>query len=1542
MRRASASASCATSRSCASWPGWCTPVPQAERLRPREVVEILARSVMMEMDFRLEAAAASELAENTKDDLDFPRAEARMGADRPRGAVGRVDRGHPPAQRGGDRRPGARPADHRADRHPELPAPRDPRRLLPRRHAPGEPAGGRRGPPGGGGFRHHGPPRPERAPLPRRDPARLHPARLSPGGAGAFRGGLRAGPPLGGGFRAGDPGDRRADPPAPGRRDLDGQGADPAVRRHRPVRHEHPHRAGDAPEDHGGGGGRRPLPRPAARHVDHGRAGRARLDRRNMGPVGRAQSGLEALRVVSDVVGDIPDLAMRLKRVLVRLDEAGTGDARPGALRPQRTLSGDLVDAGSLGDCRRGADAGVPRGVNPHRGSARRGAAIPGQVRRDRSIPWRAPVGLTGQSAPILGRDVLGGEHDHRHVAAVRARPERPQEGEAVHLGHHQIQQDQARPFRFEGREGAQAVLGLAHREALALEIGADMAPNVRLVVDDEDRPATGRRPEAVDDLAQTSPVDRLLQVVGGAEREGEVLLVEDRHHHDRLSRRSRDRRAWPRSTAQPSICGMVTSRSTARGCRLRARSSPRRPSSATVTEKPSRSRKRASRSRVAASSSITKMVPRSPGPAALSASASSAAPVSKRTGRVSVKVVPSPCRLSTAIAPPSISAKARVIARPSPVPPKRRVVEASAWVKRSKQPPHLLRCHPDPGIGHGEAHRRVDPGDREGDPAVLGELRGVAQEIDQALAQLGDVGVGAAQIRLQRQRQGVALLGDQTFDRDGDLLDHGGDVEILGVDLDPVGLDLGNVEHVVDQAEEVPGVGLDLLHVGDQVGLADILQLLLHHLGIAITAESGVRNSWLILARNWLLAALAASAAARAASMAASASLRSVMSVWVPTHSRRVPSDSRIGTARTLMCRYAPEAARIGAPSRRAPGCSGRGTTRPGPPGVGAGCPPGWRSRRWPRWPRSANGTAPRCGADGPRPNGGWSRRPRRGRRPPRSHRSRRSPRPGAGRSSSRSGGHRRERREPARPPGRSARPGRPSGPRRASVRVLPGGSEAWPRSARRDRPRSRVRSSWRAPGSCADLQVAVEEAEAHRRVGEHAVEQAGHAQGFLPAHQSEAGEQHDRAQRRRPREQEQQEPAPTLDRLKGGETLQRRGLTGRRLGADRVHQLLAFAGADQLDGRLEPLIAPRRHDPGREVPLLRDQAGERGAAGADRILRGRAEAGEFRLNLGEGARVGGEVILAADQDEAPLARLQVLHLGDQALDPGDGVVRVGRRSPVASPSLEGGVEGGARLGVGGNVVDGRAAELLQPEVGTGVEPDDVHALLQGRDEGQEQRPVQAALVEPVGLDVRGRHHRDAPPEQGIEQATQEHRVGDVGDGELVEAQQCRLVGELVGHRPNRVVALDGAGLERLPVHQHGLAAPDRAPDVEAPDRFGFVLAPEQPAEGARLAGALATLQVQDQAVEGAHQMPLGRIALDRPGGDQGLVSARGPAQARPRWPAPPATGRCACRICRSRRRFLAAGRGTGSAPPAPASAVNDPGPVPVPRKLGLNQPRG
>ncbi len=44
---------------------------EAQRLRPIEIVDTLARSVAMEMDLRLEAAALSEMAENTVDDPDF-------------------------------------------------------------------------------------------------------------------------------------------------------------------------------------------------------------------------------------------------------------------------------------------------------------------------------------------------------------------------------------------------------------------------------------------------------------------------------------------------------------------------------------------------------------------------------------------------------------------------------------------------------------------------------------------------------------------------------------------------------------------------------------------------------------------------------------------------------------------------------------------------------------------------------------------------------------------------------------------------------------------------------------------------------------------------------------------------------------------------------------------------------------------------------------------------------------------------------------------------------------------------------------------------------------------------------------------------------------------------------------------------------------------------------------------------------------------------------------------------------------------------------
>ena len=67
---------------------------EARRLRLIEVVDTLARSVAIEMDLRLEAAALSEMAENTKDDPGLPRAGGRLGPHRARRADARMDRRH--------------------------------------------------------------------------------------------------------------------------------------------------------------------------------------------------------------------------------------------------------------------------------------------------------------------------------------------------------------------------------------------------------------------------------------------------------------------------------------------------------------------------------------------------------------------------------------------------------------------------------------------------------------------------------------------------------------------------------------------------------------------------------------------------------------------------------------------------------------------------------------------------------------------------------------------------------------------------------------------------------------------------------------------------------------------------------------------------------------------------------------------------------------------------------------------------------------------------------------------------------------------------------------------------------------------------------------------------------------------------------------------------------------------------------------------------------------------------------------------------------
>ena len=143
---------------------------------------------------------------------------------------------------------------------------------------------------------------------------------------------------------------------------------------------------------------------------------------------------------------------------------------------------------------------------------------------------------------------------------------------------------------------------------------------------------------------------------------------------------------------------------------------------------------------------------------------------------------------------------------------------------------------------------------------------------------------------------------------------------------------------------------------------------------------------------------------------------------------------------------------------------------------------------------------------------------------------------------------------------------------------------------------------------------------------------------------------------------------------------------------------------------------------------------------------------------------------------------------------------------------------------------------------------------------------------IEIVGRPVGGRHQHDARGEQALEQARQDHRIGDVLDLELVEAEEPHLVRRSIAATgtigsPSEPLADDvdplvdlvhelvemdaalrhGVGEREELVHQHGLAAADLAVDVE-------------PAYGA---GSARAEQPADETVSRRRRLPVGRARL-------------------------------------------------------------------------------
>ncbi len=165
------------------------------------------------------------------------------------------------------------------------------------------------------------------------------------------------------------------------------------------------------------------------------------------------------------------------------------------------------------------------------------------------------------------------------------------------------------------------------------------------------------------------------------------------------------------------------------------------------------------------------------------------------------------------------------------------------------EQPAQLFRRHADPRVDDPELQHRgiasAIAADLEGQLPVLGEFRGIAQEVEEALPQLDDVGLHRADIGRDLHDERIALLADQSLHGGLDFADQSRDLDPLRIGVHAPGLDLGKVEDIVDEAQEVAGIGLDLAEIAQQARFAKILDLLLHHL--AVSDDGGERGAELV-----------------------------------------------------------------------------------------------------------------------------------------------------------------------------------------------------------------------------------------------------------------------------------------------------------------------------------------------------------------------------------------------------------------------------------------------------------------------------------------------------------------------------------------------------------------------------------------------------------------------------------------------------------------------------------------------------------------------
>ncbi len=111
--------------------------------------------------------------------------------------------------------------------------------------------------------------------------------------------------------------------------------------------------------------------------------------------------------------------------------------------------------------------------------------------------------------------------------------------------------------------------------------------------------------------------------------------------------------------------------------------------------------------------------------------------------------------------------------------------------VEGLKQPPKLLFGHPDAAVGDDEGQLLLGSSQFEGDAALMGEFGGVAQQIEEALLELGAVGIERAERCRADDLEPVAARRGEHRDDRAHLFDQCRDVHLFEVEVHLARLDL-------------------------------------------------------------------------------------------------------------------------------------------------------------------------------------------------------------------------------------------------------------------------------------------------------------------------------------------------------------------------------------------------------------------------------------------------------------------------------------------------------------------------------------------------------------------------------------------------------------------------------------------------------------------------------------------------------------------------------------------------------------------------------